>query len=87
MLATGPLPGEGGVAPAKSGEPAAVPAGQAARLGQGAHLGATATGVEAEGRPARGRAGDQARWPRRLGASSEEARCWATSDLGRCSRV
>jgi hypothetical protein len=75
MLATGPLAGEGGAALAKSGEPAAVPTGQAARLGQGGHLGATATGVEAEGRMARGRAGDQARRPRRLGASGEEARC------------
>jgi hypothetical protein len=71
------------VAPAKSGEPAAIPAGQAARLGQGAHLGATATGVEAEGRPARWGTGGQARWPRRLGENGEEARCWATSELGR----
>jgi hypothetical protein len=74
------------VAPAKSSEPAAIPAGQAARLGQGAHLGATATGVEAEGRPARWGAGGQARWPRRLGENSEEARCRATSELGRFTR-
>jgi hypothetical protein len=32
MLAIGPLAGEGGAAPAKSGEPAAIPAGQVARL-------------------------------------------------------
>jgi hypothetical protein len=30
-----PLAGEGGAAPAKSGEPAALPAGQAAELDQG----------------------------------------------------
>jgi hypothetical protein len=42
-------------------------AGQVARLDHGAHLGLGEAGVGAEGRPARGRAGGQARWPRRLG--------------------
>jgi hypothetical protein len=70
-LAIGPLAGEAARLWPIPGEPAALPAGQVARLGQGAHLGATVTGVGAEGRPARGRAGDQARWPRRLGETGE----------------
>jgi hypothetical protein len=71
ILAIGPLAGEAAWLRPIPGEPAALPVGQVARLGEGAHLGATVAGVGAEGRPARGRAGDQARWPRRLGETGE----------------
>jgi hypothetical protein len=87
MLAIESWTGRGGTAPAKSGEPAAIPAGQVARLGQGAHLRTTATGVEA-GNGRRGGA-PAARHGGRGGSGENggDARCWATSDLGRCSRV
>jgi hypothetical protein len=62
-----PLAGEAARLRPIPGEPAALPAGQVARLDHGAHLGLGEAGVGAEGRPARGRAGGQARWPRRLG--------------------
>jgi hypothetical protein len=66
MLAIGPLAGEAVRLQPNPGEPAAIPAGQAARIGQGGSPRATETGVEAEGRPKRWPAGGQARWPRRL---------------------
>jgi hypothetical protein len=66
MLAIGPLAGEGGVAPAKTGEPAALPAGQAARVDGKLTKGLGVAGVGAEERPARWDAGGQARRPRRL---------------------
>jgi hypothetical protein len=53
-LAIGPLAREAARLRPIPGEPAALPVGQVARLGQGAHLGATVTGVGAEQRPARG---------------------------------
>jgi hypothetical protein len=62
MLAIGSLAGEAARLRLNPGEQAAIPTGQAARLGQGAHLGATVTGVEVgEGRrggaPAAGHGG------------------------------
>jgi hypothetical protein len=62
-----PLAGDGGAGAANTGEPAALPAGQAIVLDQVLTYELWDAGVEAEERPATGFGGGRRRWPRRLG--------------------